>query len=451
MVEHMDYRLAFVLSESRQVLGIRGYGTNELPQINIPRRERPAEQLTRLIEEKWQAKTVVLDILTDASTSAPCAILELRSTSLELERYGFVPVQLASISNRSLGEKECRTLRNVLAGDTTGKDPFARIGWIGDVQQWIRGEVHGRSVSFSDDIQQFNAGGGFSLVRLGTLEGPAYWLKAVGNPNEHEYEITMTLAKLFPSRLPPIVAFRPDWKAWVMEDAGQPLSNAFVLPSIEKAVTCLAELQGESIDHIEALVAGGCPDCSITVLANNLRTLTEYLEDAMSRQTSTKVPCLDKHRLRELESIVRDACSAMQYLCISDTLIHNDVNSGNILLCGSQCVFTDWAEASIGNPFFTFQHLCAHVSRDSDQADMWLPCMKSAYKRFWRGWLTESQIDRAFVLMPILAIASYLCGRGSWLNSPRRESQHFQAYSRTLARHIDRAAQAPELLEAICR
>jgi hypothetical protein len=450
MTERMDYRLALLLPESRQLLGKQVCGADELPQISIPRRERPAEQLTKLIEEKWKIKTVVLDILTDASAPTPCAIMEIRSTSREFERNGLRPVQLDSFSDASLGEKESRTLSSVLSGDTASQNPFARIGWIGDVQQWIRDEVHGRTVSFSDDIRQFNAGGGFSLVRFGTLQGPAYWLKAVGDPNGHEFRITTTLAQSLQSYLPTMVAARPEWNAWVMEDAGQPLCNSFGLPSIERAVTCLAELQGKSIAHIEALLVAGCPDCSIPVLANHLGTLTEYLEDAMNRQSSIKVPRLERGRLREIESIIRDACYAMQHLCISDTLIHNDINGGNILLCGSRCVFTDWAEACIGNPFLTFQHLCAQISRDSSQAEAWLPCVKSAYKRSWREWLTESQIDQAFVLMPLLAVTSYLYGGGTWLDSPRRENPHVQAYSRSLARHMDRAAKAPELLEALC-
>ncbi|MBB6143721.1 hypothetical protein HNQ77_001670 [Silvibacterium bohemicum] len=451
MADHMEYRLALLLPESRQVLGFQGFGADELPRISIPRWERPAEQLTKLVEEMWHVKSVVLDVLIDASSPTPFAIMEVRKRSSELERGGLRPVQPDDISNASLGEKERHAVASILSNNADDRGPFARIGWVGEVQEWIQREVHSRDIRFSEDILQFNAGGGFSLVRFDTQQGSAYWLKAVGNPNEHEFRVTTTLATLFKSYLPPIVAVRPEWNAWVMEDAGQPLSNSFDLPSVEKAVTCLAELQGKSVDCIETLLAAGCPDCSIPVLADHLRALTEYLGDAMNRQTSTKAPRLEIQRLRELESIVRDACLAMQDLRVPDALIHNDINGGNILLCGSRCVFTDWAEACIGNPFLTFQHLCAQVSLDSRDAEAWLPCVRSAYKRSWREWLTESQIDQAFVLMPILAIASYLYGRGAWLNSPIRETPHFQSYSRSLARHMDRAARAPELLEALCR
>jgi len=52
--------------------------------------------------------------------------------------------------------------------------------------------------------------------------------------------------------------------------------------------------------------------------------------------------------------------------------------------------------------------------------------------------------------MPILAAASTLYGRGDWLHSPRRNDPRRQSYARSLARHMDRAAREPRLLEALC-
>ena len=53
--------------------------------------------------------------------------------------------------------------------------------------------------------------------------------------------------------------------------------------------------------------------------------------------------------------------------------------------------------------------------------------------------------------MPILAAASTLYGRGDWLTSPRRDDQCRQSYARSLARHMDRAAREPSLVEALCQ
>lgn len=449
MTDHMDYRLALILPEFRQLLGIKGSDTAQFPHVTIPKWERPAEQLTRLIEEKWQIKTIVLDVLAGSLTAAPLAVIEVRSLSPQFEREELRPIDPDRIGRGSVSEDDRHTLVSILSGDDARRSPFCRIGWIEEAQRWIRGAVRNRTCNFTEDILQLSVCGRFALVRFGTEEGPAYWLKAVGTPNEHEFPITKALGERFPNHLPTIVAMRDDWNAWVMEEAGQPLRDSFTLPSIERAAIGLAELQRETIDHLDPLRAAGCLDRSIPVLATHLPEIMEYLEDAMNRQTSTKVPRIEASRLRELESILRDACSRMQNVGVPDTLIHNDINTGNILLTRSRCVFTDWAEAYIGNPFLSFQHLCAQISAGSDHAEAWLPQVRNAYKKLWLEWLTESAIDQAFALMPILAIASYLYGRGAWLHSSSRDNPQFQGYSRSLARCMDRAARAPQLLEAL--
>jgi aminoglycoside phosphotransferase (APT) family kinase protein len=137
----------------------------------------------------------------------------------------------------------------------------------------------------------------------------------------------------------------------------------------------------------------------------------------------------------------------MEALDIPDTLVHNDINFGNILFKGSRCVFTDWCEAGVGNPFLAFQYLCL---LQSPRHEDWRPRLKDIYKSFWLDCLTTSQIEQAFVLVPPLAVLSYFYGRGTWLNSPLRNNPDIESHARSLARHMDHAIQDSLLLEAIC-
>jgi Ser/Thr protein kinase RdoA (MazF antagonist) len=141
----------------------------------------------------------------------------------------------------------------------------------------------------------------------------------------------------------------------------------------------------------------------------------------------------------------------MQELDIPDTLIHNDINSGNILFDGSRCVFIDWAEAFVGNPFLTFQQLYVQATKGSEEPQIEPHRLAKLYKRQWLDRLSEAKIDRALALAPLLAIASYLYGRGAWLHSPGPSTPTFESFARSLARHIDRAAQAQQLMEVLCR
>jgi aminoglycoside phosphotransferase (APT) family kinase protein len=139
----------------------------------------------------------------------------------------------------------------------------------------------------------------------------------------------------------------------------------------------------------------------------------------------------------------------MEAIGIPDTLLHNDMNTGNILVNGTRAVFTDWAEACVGNPFVTFQHLRIQAERE-DATHTWSPSLTALYKQHWRTLLGESQIEEAFALVPPLAIASYLCGRDMSFSASYRNDTRAHSYARSLARHMDRAAQNPEFLEAVC-
>ncbi|WP_425387678.1 phosphotransferase [Edaphobacter aggregans] len=171
----------------------------------------------------------------------------------------------------------------------------------------------------------------------------------------------------------------------------------------------------------------------------------------MAQQISTKVPRLERQRLSEIGLIFQDACLRMEDLGIPDAVIHGDMNRGNILFDlfdDFHCRFIDWSEAYIGNPFVSFQHLLLlNTGELRETNDLRL---KQAYRRAWLGLLDPVQIDAAFALMPLLAAASYLYGRGDWLRSSRRNDPQRQSYARSLARHMDRAAQAPELQEVLC-
>ncbi len=176
--------------------------------------------------------------------------------------------------------------------------------------------------------------------------------------------------------------------------------------------------------------------------------LIQYLEDAMARQTSTKIAPLTPIELHQLGRLLEAASAAMETIGIPNTLIHNDMNPGNILFDGVRAVFTDWSEAGVGNPFFTFQHLLVQAA-GGDQTRAWAQRVKEIYKQQWRYVLSEPQIDRAFALCPPLAIASYLCGRDPSFTCSKRRTDQARSYARSLTRHLSRFAKAPEFLEAL--
>jgi hypothetical protein len=175
-----------------------------------------------------------------------------------------------------------------------------------------------------------------------------------------------------------------------------------------------------------------------------------YIEEAMEHQISIKVPRVSAMRLREIGRILEDAYTSMDELRIPDTVIHNDISPQNILFGNGRCVFIDWCEGYVGCPFLTLQRLLRLIPENEVRSVASIS-LEQAYKDQWLNVLTEWQIDKAIALMHLLTIASYLYGRGDWLRSNQRNKPQMRSYARTLARHMDRAAQAQSLREALCR
>jgi hypothetical protein len=451
MADSMGYRLAFILPESRQLLAMSADATCELPTIDIPLWRRPAEQLTQLIEKRWQIRTVVLDVVADESLPSPCAIVEVRSPSWEFTKECFRLVGVDDLPDSSLAESERATLQSILAGGDAGRGPFSRIGWVKEAQTWIQQSITEREVKFTGELRQLNAGAEFCLIRFSMFSGPAVWMKAVGSPNTHEFGITSFLNKTCPQYLPPIAAMREDWHAWIMDECGSPLHSSSPPRDFERAAHNLARLQIK-LSHMSAELLGvHCNDHRLTILDSHVDRLIAYLDEAMHLQTSTKVAKLSSSRLKTIRTLLHHACLALEELAIPNSLIHGDFNSGSVLSDGRDCVFTDWCEAYVGNPFITLEQFCMRVTRHRDQSESRIPALKNIYKSCWTESLSERKIDKALRLTPLISILSCLYGRGDWLSSPRRHDPFFQGYARSLARHMDRMAESTELMETLCQ
>jgi hypothetical protein len=449
-VEQEEFRVVLVSPSSRMVLIETHETSYRLPRISIHKRSRHAEQLNEILHAKWNLRTIVLDFLPASEGSGPGAVIEVRTADPTFIRDRLSAVRVEDFDEQELTATERMTLRNILAGLLQDRGPFSKLGWMEEAQTWIREELADRQVDFDEDVRQYSASGRFALVRFGTLHGPAYWLKSAGAPNKHEFAITKTLSHLFPGFLPPLVAARSDWNAWVTEEAGSPLHGTPSLQSFEQATRCLAELQIASVRQVATLLSCGCFDQRMSVLRVHVPELMRYLEDAMARQTSTKVAPLSSASLHEIGRLLEDDISAMEAIGIPDALIHNDMNLSNILVDETRAVFTDWSEAGIGCPFLTFQHLSVQAL-EADETHTWEPQLKDLYKRHWRTVISDYQIERAFALSPPLAIASYLCGRDPSFTSPYRSDESVQSHARSLARHINRFVRSPVFLEALCR
>jgi hypothetical protein len=219
---------------------------------------------------------------------------------------------------------------------------------------------------------------------------------------------------------------------------------------LEGAVDTLAELQMRTVGSEPDLLEAGACDHRTQVLRAEAEAIFAYVDEAMGFQTSTKVPRIETRRLRELRSIFEDVCSHVEDLEFPDTVLHGDMNLGNILVADDRCVFIDWCEAYVGNPLVTFEHLL--LLNSIENPSLKASCdrrLRETYRTAMSKICDSRVIDEGFACAPLMAAGSAIFGRGGWLRAPLRDDPRRQAYVRGIARHMDRAARAPALLGAL--
>lgn len=433
-----EYRVVLVRPQSDGILALASAICFCLPRVKIPSMGRPAQQLQRAMKAAWGISAFILDTWWAPHGGSPCAVAVILSTAINPTLQ---EVALDQLANSELSSDELHGVQSLMKNRS--RFPVAHIGWTGEAMDWVM-SVTGARFARNDDVEQLNGGGGFVLMRLRSDEGKSYWLKTTGMPNMHELSVTSCLSGLCPEFLPKLVATRSDWNAWLTEDAGKESSNPIADADLFQAIRSFASLQLQTANAIDVLLTSGAFDQRIPVVRRHLDGVVSFLIDAMAKQTSAKVAPLGRRRVLELGDILGDALSQMDALGIPDAVLHNDLNMGNILFAGTNCVFTDWSEAAIGNPFLSLDRF--RLLRPEAAPELY-----RAYRECWVGLISDETVRRAVNLAPLLSIFTYLYGRGDWLEDTNKVTLPFESYARSLARHMDRAAQNPEFREALCR
>jgi|ERR1700733_294644 len=451
LIEELKYKLILMIPGSRKILVSETSNSHCLPWVRIPTGTRIARELQRTLMEIWKLDVIVLDLSNPESVGGIVyAVAEVRPSKTP---FGLRAIDIAELKGIGLNKKLRRRLVSVSQGVALAESFFSRIGWINQSIAWVETET-GKRTSSKSQIEQYNTGRNFSLIRFRMEDESEYWLKATGEPNTHEMAVTCLLSKLAEGYLPRVISTRPAWNAWLMSGEIAPKrerqTDPFQLLGI--AVESMAALQFKTIGHRSSLLAVGAFDQSMTVFQQHSEAVFDFLEEAMPSPMSRQAAPLDVLRLRELRRIFEDTSRRMEDLDLPQTVVHGDMNRDNILAGPGQCQFLDWCEAYVGCPFITLQHL---LLLNQDGSEGWAPrnaALKDRYRRVWLRACNAAVIDKGFVYMPLLAIASTLYGRCNWFTASARENSRRQAYALNLVQHLDRAARSPELLHALrCR
>jgi hypothetical protein len=418
------------------------------PAVEIPLWERLAENLTTAVKSDWDCDAVCLFTANSSSEdgnsiSERYEVMECWRDAGRKDETVWKPVR-ALTADSFQNQAEFRILEQCLHQlDCYKRDPsspFAKRGWLAELRRWTAEVIRPLGLELTELFCQYNASPSFNLIRFET-NGPAVWFKAVGEPNQREFPITLKLSQQFPKYLPHVLGTRADWNGWLsLEAQGTNLHEAQQIALWGSAAESLAKLQIESVAKTELIAGAGAHDLRPETLSRLVHPFLAAIAQLMKQQTKVSPPVLSHQELSLLGVRIEDSLTLLQDLGIPEVLGHSDLNPGNVIVSDDGCVFVDWAEAHVGHPFFSFAYLLEHFRRATSTDVALESRLASSYAAPWRQLFSGDIIAEAVTLAPLAAVFAYAAGSDAWKDQELLEEPRVAGYFRSLARRMNREA-----------
>jgi len=414
-----------------------------LPEIPVPRFSRFLEEITDQARRTWGVMTTHV-FSNYAAMDGPqkfFVVLEIPKSSDQvpgLSKWSIPEATLLLQSSEHIQAVEEARSRVLTSDQVETAGPFARLGWIYDLQEWIQkipeaGVVRSYSqMSGSDDR---------CLARFDTSK-KTLWYKAVGKSDPKEYAITSALWKWTPDYLPRILAFDEDRQGWLMESGGETaLRQQADFEMWLAIVRRLADMQISSLSRAPELLSRGCIDARISTLLDLERPFFQCMDTLMQQQIKNPPPPLTRGELDEVAGVIRTALWELGALGIPDVIGHSDFNPGNILI-NRKITFIDWSAAHVGNPFLTLEYLIAHFRRIRAPLPGEDTLLRQTFLERWSTSFRAEILSKARIFTPLIAVFASAVADNSWRDPALLALPRVPGYLRSLARIMKREAQS---------
>jgi hypothetical protein len=172
-----------------------------------------------------------------------------------------------------------------------------------------------------------------------------------------------------------------------------------------------ADLQRTLAPQVDAILATGTPDHGSSLLIAGLRGAIEE-EPALYGARDGRLTVSEREALERLVPSVERHCRELASFGIADTVQHDDLHDGNVLMRDGRAVIFDWGDACVSHPFFTLT-VTLRVVAFRAGLDEWSPALerlRDAYLEPWRDLASRPELVRAAELARRLGqVSRVLC------------------------------------------
>jgi hypothetical protein len=270
------------------------------------------------------------------------------------------------------------------------RPPWARPGWLEEVEGWVEREAArlGRRMVGIDQIKHWS----ISSVLCIRTDGPDLYFKVSARLPLFvaEEAVTASLAERFPGHVPAPVAVDAA-RGWMLLPAFGDLLDWH--PSLElhqELFRRFAGLQRRTVELTAALLDDGCLDRRLDVLAAQIEPL---LADPVATRRLTSDEAAELVRLAPR---LQEACSRLADCGVPSTLVHGDLHPGNVAQIDGELAYFDWTDACIAHPFIDLHSL--QWERDETRR----AALLDAYLGAWAGVAAPERLREAVALAAVV-------------------------------------------------
>ncbi len=213
-------------------------------------------------------------------------------------------------------------------------------------------------------------------------------MKCCGPTQAHEPRLTALLHREFPGLVTEVLALHPT-KPWMLvAEGGKKIRDAYsgddFLRAWREVLPRYAQMQRAAAPHVREILGFGTPDHRAMPLVAGFADAIVN-EPALSADRSDRITEEERRALVGLRPRLEEALGALAALGVEDTLQHDDLHHGNVLIHEGRAVVFDWGDACVSQPFLTLAvtlRFAASATKHAVQ-DAEIVALRDAYLEPW--------------------------------------------------------------------
>ncbi|WP_144212367.1 phosphotransferase family protein [Shewanella donghaensis] len=309
--------------------------------------------------------------------------------------------------------------------------------WPSTANTWIKSALVSHNVELVGDLMEVKCWSLGHVLKQATAQGDFFFKATAQLPLfSNEPKLCEKLSQLFPKQSAKIIAIDETKKWMLTEDFGaayeDTVTNPIPLIAWADAFASFAQLQINSVNHIQDLASSGCLVRDIQDLPQQLTSIFND-DNILARLPDSILRTPQQYQV--ILTSLETAITALKQFKLPDTLVHSDLHIENIAKVEDEFIFFDWSDGCISHPFIDGTYLFRMEPSSEKQAVI------NAYLSQWHSFHSIGQLNQAWNIAEVVCYAHQAVSYSQMINRlPQQNIEDLQvAFENAIRRFCDKA------------